>query len=150
MGCHCLLQCMKLKSESEVTQSCPTLSDPINCSPPGFSVHGIFQARVLEWGVMLSRLIITFLPRSKRLLISWLQLPSEVILEPKQILLPLFFHFNVTIHEETWALRRWLNLISCWLSSFYHLYPVLSPIGLSPMDLLMLFPSSLAFTGSDK
>ena len=76
---------MKLKSESEVTQSCPTLSDPINCSPPGFSVHGIFQARVLEWGVMLSRLIITFLPRSKRLLISWLQLPSAVILEPPKI-----------------------------------------------------------------
>lgn len=48
------------------------------------------------------------------------------------------------------GLRRWLNLISCWLSSFCHLYPVLSPNGLSPMDLLMLFPSSLAFTGLDK
>jgi len=41
---------MKVKSESEVTQSCPTLSDPMNCSPPGSTVHGIFQARVLEWG----------------------------------------------------------------------------------------------------
>ena len=40
---------MKVKSESEVAQSCPTLSDPMNCSPPGSSVHGIFQARVLEW-----------------------------------------------------------------------------------------------------
>ena len=40
---------MKLKSESEVAQSCPTLSDPIDCSLPGSSVHGIFQARVLEW-----------------------------------------------------------------------------------------------------
>ena len=40
---------MKVKSESEVTQSCPTLSDPMDCSPPGSSVHGIFQARVLEW-----------------------------------------------------------------------------------------------------
>ena len=40
---------MKVKSESEVTQSCPTLSDPMDCSLPGFSVHGIFQARVLEW-----------------------------------------------------------------------------------------------------
>lgn len=56
----------------------------------------------------------------------------------------------VTIHEETWDLRRWLNLISCWLFSFYYLYPFLSPSGLSPMDLLMVFPSSLAFTGSDK
>ena len=49
VGCHFLLQCMKVKSESEVTQSCPTLSDPMDCSLPGFSVHGIFQARVLEW-----------------------------------------------------------------------------------------------------
>ena len=43
---------MKVKSESEVAQSCPTLSDPIDCSPPGSSIHGIFQARVLEWGAI--------------------------------------------------------------------------------------------------
>ena len=49
VGYHFLLQCMKVKSESEVTQSCPTLSDPMDCSPPGSSVQGIFQARVLEW-----------------------------------------------------------------------------------------------------
>ena len=47
VGCHFLLQCMKVKSESEVTQSCPTLSDHMDCSPPGSSVYGIFQARVL-------------------------------------------------------------------------------------------------------
>jgi len=47
---HVLLQCMKVKSESEVAQSCLTLSDPMDCSPPGSSIHGIFQARVLEWG----------------------------------------------------------------------------------------------------
>ena len=52
VGCHFLLQCMKVKSESEVAQSCPTLSDPMDCSPPGSSVHGIFQARVLEWGAI--------------------------------------------------------------------------------------------------
>ena len=46
VGCHFLLQCMKVKSESEVAQSCPTLRDPMDCSPPGSSVHGIFQARV--------------------------------------------------------------------------------------------------------
>ena len=51
VGCHFLLQCMKVKSEREVAQSCPTLSNPMDCSPPGSSVHGIFQARVLEWGV---------------------------------------------------------------------------------------------------
>ena len=52
VGCHFLLQCMKAKSESEVTQLCPTLRDPMDCSPPGSSVHGIFQARVLEWGAV--------------------------------------------------------------------------------------------------
>ena len=52
VGCHFLLQCMKVKSESEVAQSCPTPSDPIDCSLPGSSVHGIFQARVLEWGAI--------------------------------------------------------------------------------------------------
>ena len=49
VGCHFLLHCMKVKSESEVAQSCPTLSNPMDCSLPGSSVHGIFQARVLEW-----------------------------------------------------------------------------------------------------
>ena len=52
VGCHFLLQCMKVKSESEVTQLCPTLSEPMDCSLPGFSIHGIFQARVLEWGAI--------------------------------------------------------------------------------------------------
>ena len=52
VGCHFLLQCMKVKRESEVAQSCPTPSDPMDCSPPGPYVHGIFQARVLEWGAI--------------------------------------------------------------------------------------------------
>ena len=52
VGCHFLLQCMKVKSENEVAQSCPTLSDPMDCSLPGSSTHGIFQARVLEWGAI--------------------------------------------------------------------------------------------------
>ena len=49
VGCHFLLQCMKVKSESEVTQSCPTLCDPMDCSLPGSSINGIVQAKVLEW-----------------------------------------------------------------------------------------------------
>ena len=49
VGCHFLLQCKKVKSEREVAQSCPTLGDPMDCSLPGSSIHGIFQARVLEW-----------------------------------------------------------------------------------------------------
>ena len=52
VGCHLPLQCMKVKSESEVAQSCPTLHDPMDFSLPGSSVHGIFQARVLEWGAI--------------------------------------------------------------------------------------------------
>ena len=52
LGCHFLLQCVKVKGESEVAQSCPTLSDPMDCSLPGSSIHGILQARVLEWGAI--------------------------------------------------------------------------------------------------
>ena len=52
VDCHFLLQCMKVKSESEVAQSCPTLSNPMDCSLPGSSIHGILQARVLEWGAI--------------------------------------------------------------------------------------------------
>ena len=52
VGCHFLLHCVKVKSESEVTQLYPTLSDPMDCSLPGSSIHGIFQARVLEWGAI--------------------------------------------------------------------------------------------------
>ena len=52
VGCHFLPQCMKVKSESEVSQSCPTPSDPMDCSLPGSSIHGIFQARVLEWSAI--------------------------------------------------------------------------------------------------
>ena len=52
VGRHFLLQCMKVKSKSEVAQSCLTLLDPMDCSPPGSSIHGIFQARVLEWGAI--------------------------------------------------------------------------------------------------
>ena len=49
VGCHFLLQCVKVKREREVTRSCLTLNDPKDCSPPRSSIHGTFQARVLEW-----------------------------------------------------------------------------------------------------
>ena len=52
VGCHFLFQCMKVKSESEVAQSCLTLRDPMDGSLPGSSLHGILQARVLEWGAI--------------------------------------------------------------------------------------------------
>jgi len=52
VGCHILLQCMEVKGEREVAHLCPTLSDPVDCSPPGSSIRGSFQARVLEWGAL--------------------------------------------------------------------------------------------------
>ena len=52
VGCHFLLQCMEVKSESEIAQSCPTPNNPMDYSLPGSSIHGIFQARVLEWGAI--------------------------------------------------------------------------------------------------
>ena len=58
VGCHFLLQCMKVKSEREVAQSCPTLSDLMDCSLPRSSIHGIFQARVLEWGAIAFNMVV--------------------------------------------------------------------------------------------
>ena len=60
VNCHFLLQCMKVKSESEVLQPCLTVSEPVDCTLPGFSssIHGIFQARVLEWGAIAFSVII--------------------------------------------------------------------------------------------
>ena len=63
VGCHFLLQCMKVESESEVAQSCPTLSNPMDCSLPGSSIHGIFQATVLEWGASAYSLWALVLPK---------------------------------------------------------------------------------------
>ena len=87
VGYHFLLQCIKVRSEREVTQSCPTPSDPMDCSPPGSSTHGIFQARVLEWGVIAfsgwvaeTHLIQIFsIPRLKRLLGKWLQAKGKSV-----------------------------------------------------------------------
>ena len=59
--CHFLLQCIKVKSQSEVAQLCPTLSDPMDCSLPGSFIHGIFQARVLEWGAIVFSKLYYFL-----------------------------------------------------------------------------------------
>ena len=65
VGCHFLLQCMKVKSESEVAQLCPTLQNPMDCSAPGTSIHGIFQARVLEWvAIAFSGLMLLGWPKS--------------------------------------------------------------------------------------
>ena len=67
---------MKVKSQSEVTQSCLTLSEPMDCSPPGSSIHGIFQARVLEWGTMWTQILFLLLANlSKLFKLSVIQCP---------------------------------------------------------------------------
>ena len=76
VGCRFLLQCVKVKSESEVAQSCLTLSDPMDCSPPGSSVHGIFQARVLEWVAIAFSLY--QIPKLFLCFFFWLYLVSQV------------------------------------------------------------------------
>ena len=62
VSCHFLIQCMKVKSGSEIIHSGPTLSDPMDCSLPGSSVHGIFQARVMEWSAMWGLFLNTIFP----------------------------------------------------------------------------------------
>ena len=87
VGCHFLLQCMKVKSEREVAQSCPTLHSPMDCSPPGSSVHGIFQARVMEWSAIafstkwlsLDILSICLVIHSEFLECKWLRLLKKTI-----------------------------------------------------------------------
>ena len=130
----------KVKSESKVAQSCPTLRDLMDCSLPGSSRHGIFRARVLEWVViafvskvmsllfnMLSRLVIAFLPRSKHLLVSWLQSSSAVILEPPQNKVCHCFHcFPIYLpwsdgtwcHDLSFLQPGALQIMACLLSTF--------------------------------
>ena len=85
VGCHFLLQFMKVKSESEVAQSCPTPSDPMDCSPPGSSTHGICQARVLEWGA------ITF-SRFYSIYFNYQSLPSSDIISLQ------IYHKSITFY----------------------------------------------------
>ena len=87
VGCHFLLQCMKVKSESEVAQSCLTLSDPMDCSLPGSSIHGIFQARGLEWGAIAFSRINRY----------WQMSPSHI---------PLFIYVIINVNMKTCSLRE--------------------------------------------
>ena len=100
VGCHVLLQCMKVKSESEVTQSCPTLRDPTDCSPPGSSVHGIFQARELEWGAI--AFCVGFCQISTWISHRYINVPSLLSLPP-----PLF-----PSHPSRWLQSPGLSSLS--------------------------------------
>ena len=105
VGCHFLLQCMKVKSESEVAQSCPTLSDPMVCSPPGSSVHGIFQARVLEWG--------TIAFSTTPLLGIY---PKETIIEKDTCT-----HHSISTLARTWELPR-CSSTDEWTKKLWYIY----------------------------
>ena len=84
VGCHFLLQCMKVKSESDVDQSCPTLSDPMDWSLPGSSIHGIFQARVLEWGVIAFSIQLSIIYATNSKLIKDLNLRTKTVNSKKK------------------------------------------------------------------
>ena len=101
VGCHILLQCMKVKSE--VAQACSTLSNPMDCSLPGSSVHGIFQARVLEWGLQV--LAKTILITTLRWLVAYLLLSCHfVVIWPKshsqkEAQLGIQIHWGYRVHD---------------------------------------------------
>ena len=112
MGCHFLLQCMKMKSESEVTQSYVTLSDPMDSSPPGSSIHGIFQARVLEWGaisfseqfyILKTQLYIAFCAITY-ILSSYPLMDCQIFISRDKVLHP---HFMFSI----WWMRHYRTLL---------------------------------------
>ena len=97
---------MKVKSESEVAQSCPTLSDPVDCSVPGSSVHGIFQARVLEWGAIASLSITNSRSLPKPMSIESVMPSSHLILcRPLLLLPPIPPSIRVSSNESTLHMR---------------------------------------------
>ena len=97
VGCHFLLQCMTVKSESEVAQSHPTLSNPMDCSLPGSSTHGIFQARILEWdAIAFSTSPIENSPKLKTYLSNQLpDLLAQISYSPLRVMCPyLTYYFS--------------------------------------------------------
>ena len=112
VGCHFLLQCMKVKSESEAAQSCPTLSDLMDCSLPCSSVNGIFQARVLEWGAIAFSEW-PFRSRESMAQVLLLEMSSSIYKEmlPEETL-------EMPLNHITWATaRKRLCSRVCWVWS---------------------------------
>ena len=105
VGCHFLPPCMKVKSEDEVAQSCLTLSNLMNCSLPGSSVHGIFQARVLEWVAIAFSAISWSL--QKFMSIKSVKLSNHLILCCPLLLLPSVFHRIRVFSNESALHIRW-------------------------------------------
>ena len=126
VGCHFLLQCTKVKSQSEVTQSCPTLLDPMDCSLPGSSVHGIFQGRVPEWVAIAfsdSEPSASYL-LSKWIVNEWMQplhrwpicsvVLSKFIVRLGAFVLFWCLHWPVTLAVKCWFYSRntWAHILS--------------------------------------
>ena len=132
VGCHFLLQCMKVKSESEVTQSCPTLSDPMDCSLPGSSIHGTFQARVLEWGAIAFSAFIACYILNQKMPLTWsIKLLMELVVTTKSLefswktLSPIYFSARMSVisHQFIRALyvRKTSAIVTCAANPFLSL-----------------------------
>ena len=108
VGRHFLLQCMKVKSESEVAQSCPTPSHPMACSPAGSSVHGICQARVLEWVAIWAKAILRVIK-------------LDLLQQIHQL-----FSLCSSLSQDI-ALKGWLiwSLVDIWVIFFFWLTPIM-------------------------
>ena len=100
VGCHFLLQCRKVKSEREVAQSCPTLRDPMDCSLPGSSALGIFQARVLEWGA------IAFSDSRSQLCMVY-QFPKTAMTKYYSLSSTNVFSYSSEVRDPTWISLGW-------------------------------------------
>ena len=117
VGCHFLLQCMKVESESEVAQSCPTLSDPMDCSLPGSSIHGIFQATVLEWGAI----AFSFVMQNVLLFLWWLFCSFQQF-------------FRNYYKRYYWNINKFPRMMICLFLIFFKTFPLvlfIFPVGIS-------------------
>ena len=139
LGCHFLVQCVKVKIESEVTQSCPTLSDPIDCSLPGSSVHGIFPGKSTGVGchflLQCLKNVTSFqYAHNWRLyiiiiILSW-NLEDQTDLEPafltenNQQNKCLLYHFIQNIYKTSFSLTITPDWFYIWISSYIHIVSV--------------------------
>ena len=116
VGCHFLLQCMKVKSESEVTQSCPTLSNPMDCSLPASSIRAIFQARVLEWGAIAFSIYVHTQSNSGIMFLTTNSFLSQIFNSQRQPLYILFFLLFTLIILHRYLYYYFLTFWFCVLS----------------------------------
>ena len=114
MVCHFLLQCRKVKSENEVTQLCPTLPDPMDCSLPGSSVHGIFQARVLEWGAIAFSVLKADWCKTKKHFIFRLLLQHTIL----HYLLIHAWLISGSSPFTIWIMQRYFPLALLWMCGY--------------------------------